>query len=35
MKGWVFVGPGQTADGASLSRWVDAGADHAATLPPK
>ena len=35
MKGWVFVAPEQTADGDSLGRWVDAGADHAASLPPK
>ena len=35
MKGWVFVAPDQTADDESLSRWVDAGADHAASLPAK
>jgi TfoX/Sxy family transcriptional regulator of competence genes len=35
MKGWLFVGPEQTADDESLSRWVEAGADYAASLPAK
>ena len=35
MRGFVVVGPEAVEDGAELARWVDAGADHAATLPPK
>lgn len=35
MKGIVFVGPKATASDASLGEWVDAGADFAASLPPK
>jgi TfoX/Sxy family transcriptional regulator of competence genes len=35
MRSTLFVGPEATADDAALSRWVDAGADHAASLPPK
>ena len=34
-KGWVLVGPEITADENSLSEWIDAGADYAASLPPK
>ena len=30
----VVVGESVTAD-ADLARWIDAGADHAASLPPK
>jgi TfoX/Sxy family transcriptional regulator of competence genes len=35
MKGWVFVSADAIADDAALSEWVDAGADYAASLPPK
>lgn len=35
MKGMVFVDPEGTADDRDLVSWVDAGADHAASLPPK
>jgi TfoX-like protein len=35
MKGWIFVAPERTAEEAGLSEWVDAGADYAASLPPK
>lgn len=35
MRGFVTVGPEGVADEAELVRWVDCGADHAASLPPK
>jgi TfoX/Sxy family transcriptional regulator of competence genes len=35
MKGWILVSPERTADQAGLSEWVEAGADYAASLPPK
>ena len=35
MKGWVFVSGERTASDEALSEWVDAGADFAASLPPK
>ena len=35
MKGFVVVGGEQIAADAGLARWVDAGANHAASLPPK
>jgi hypothetical protein len=35
MKGFVCVGPGATDDDEGLAGWVDAGADFAASLPPK
>ena len=35
MKGWILVSPDRTSDEAGLSEWVDAGADFAASLPPK
>jgi len=35
MKGIVYVSPERTSDDAGLSEWVDAGADYAASLPPK
>jgi hypothetical protein len=35
MKGWILVSPDRTADEAGLAEWVDAGADYAASLPPK
>jgi hypothetical protein len=31
MKGFLLVSP----DRDDLERWIDAGADHAASLPPK
>ena len=34
-RGFVLVGPEGVADEAELARWVDAGADYAASLPPK
>jgi TfoX/Sxy family transcriptional regulator of competence genes len=35
MKGWILVGPEATASDEDLAAWVDAGADFAASLPPK
>jgi hypothetical protein len=35
MRGFVLVEPAGLADDASLAGWVDAGADYAASLPPK
>lgn len=35
MKGMVFVAPEGIADDAALAGWVEAGADFAASLPPK
>jgi TfoX/Sxy family transcriptional regulator of competence genes len=35
MKGMVFVDPQGTASDRDLAAWVDAGADFAASLPPK
>lgn len=35
MKGFVVVAAGRLADEADLVRWVDAGADYAASLPAK
>lgn len=35
MTGWIYVEPGGTADDEALATWVDAGADFAASLPPK
>ena len=35
MKNIVFVSPERTAGDDGLSEWVDAGADFAASLPPK
>jgi TfoX N-terminal domain len=34
-RGFVLVGPEATATDDGLARWVDAGADYAATLAPK
>jgi hypothetical protein len=34
MKGWVFVSV-EKVDDDGLAEWVDAGADHAASLPAK
>jgi hypothetical protein len=35
MRGFVLVEPDGLADDTSLADWVDAGADYAASLPPK
>jgi TfoX/Sxy family transcriptional regulator of competence genes len=35
MKGWILVAPEATASDEDLAGWVDAGADFAASLPPK
>jgi TfoX/Sxy family transcriptional regulator of competence genes len=35
MKTTVYVGPERTSDDTGLAEWVEAGADFAATLPPK
>jgi TfoX/Sxy family transcriptional regulator of competence genes len=35
MKGMVFVDSAGTEADGDLSAWVDAGADHAASLSPK
>jgi TfoX/Sxy family transcriptional regulator of competence genes len=35
MKGWVLVSPDRLADDDELGEWVEAGADYAASLPPK
>lgn len=35
MKGMLFVEPAGTESDDTLAGWVDAGADHAASLPPK
>jgi TfoX/Sxy family transcriptional regulator of competence genes len=35
MKTTVYVAPERTSDDAGLAEWVEAGADFAASLPPK
>lgn len=35
MKGWVYVSSAVTGPDDALASWVDAGADFAASLPPK
>ena len=35
MTGFVVVGAAGIEDDEALATWVDAGADHAASLPPK
>ena len=35
MGGFVVVDSAGIADSSGLARWVDAGADHAASLPAK
>lgn len=35
MRGFITVESAGVAEPAELARWVDAGADHAASLPPK
>ncbi|MDX6582599.1 MAG: hypothetical protein QOI10_1783 [Solirubrobacterales bacterium] len=35
MRGWILVAPEAVAADEDLAGWVDAGADFAASLPPK
>ena len=35
MRGFLLVAPEALDDDAELARWIDVGADHAASLPPK
>ncbi len=35
MKSMVYVAAERIAEDTGLAEWVDAGADHAASLPPK
>ena len=35
MKGFVVVDPEGVEDDAALERWVDVGAERAASMPPK
>jgi hypothetical protein len=35
MRGWVLVGPAETAEDDGLSRWIETGIGFAAGLPPK
>ncbi len=35
MGGFILVGGEAIAEDAGLARWVDCGADYAASLPPK
>ena len=35
MRGWVLVGPKATSSERDLARWVNTGADYAASLPAK
>lgn len=35
MKTTVYVGTERTSEDAGLAEWVEAGADYAASLPPK
>ena len=35
MRSIVYVSPELTADDTGLAEWVDAGAGHASSLPPK
>lgn len=35
MKNMVYVDPQGTASDEDLAQWVEAGADYAASLPPK
>jgi TfoX/Sxy family transcriptional regulator of competence genes len=35
MRGFVVVAPEGLTEDDQLARWVDAGADHAGSLPPK
>jgi TfoX/Sxy family transcriptional regulator of competence genes len=35
MKNIVYVSPERTSNDEALAEWVEAGADYAASLPPK
>jgi TfoX/Sxy family transcriptional regulator of competence genes len=35
MTGWLYVAGANVANGRSLTRWVDLGVSHAASLPRK
>lgn len=35
MKGWILVGPDGLRADAALARWVDVGANYAASLPER
>ena len=35
MKGWILVSGDRTSGEEGLAEWVEAGADYAASLPPK
>ena len=35
MRGFLTVDAAGISDAGALARWIDAGADHAASLPPK
>jgi hypothetical protein len=35
MKSTIYVDPEGTATDEALAKWVEAGADYAASLPPK
>jgi len=35
MRGFISVDAAGIADDMDLARWIDAGASHAASLPPK
>jgi hypothetical protein len=35
MRGWLFVSADGLGDDEAIAGWVDAGADFAASLPPK
>jgi TfoX/Sxy family transcriptional regulator of competence genes len=35
MRTAIYVDPAGTRDDADLAKWVEAGADYAASLPPK
>ena len=35
MRGFVVIGAEAIAEPEGLAQWVDRGADHAASLPPK
>jgi hypothetical protein len=35
MRGMVYVSAAGVADDGDLAEWVEAGADHAASLPAK
>jgi TfoX/Sxy family transcriptional regulator of competence genes len=35
MRNWILVSPEGTREASDLAGWVELGADHAASLPPK